>query len=88
MQRFLDGEVRVAARGVDMRDGMTNSAGHAGMGRWMVDHVEIRIIKSPAEERNRIVTSGTPAGSMDVPITFEDHAACLGDGRQIGKIVE
>ena len=91
-ERVVDGLLQrvggIALGAVDMRDGMTNSTGNSSMSRRVFPNVELRIIKRTTEKRHDIMTSGTPAGGLDVSIALHQMVSQLLDGEQIGLVVE
>ena len=86
--RLVDGVVRIAARAVDVRDGMARRAGDAGLRRGIMHVVEVRIVERAAEERHHVVAAGAPARGLYVAIALERHLPRLAHTEQIRLVVE
>ena len=70
MDGFIDGIVRVAARAVDMGDGVTSAAGDPGSGRRVMLSIEPRIVKGAAEEGHWIMAAGAKAGGLHIAVAL------------------
>lgn len=88
MQRLLDRVVRVAGGAVDVRDGVTNGAGDAGMSRRMVDLVEVLVVELAGEKGHGIMTAGAPARRPNFTVTLEGYFSSFIDAEFIRWIVE
>ena len=71
MQRLFHHVIAVAPRAVDMRDGVTGRAGDARLTRRVVHQVVVRIVELAAEERHRVVATGTPPRRLDVAVPLQ-----------------
>ena len=85
---FLDGEVGVPLRAVDVRDRVAARAGDARLRSRVVHIVELRIVEGSAEERHRIVTARAEPRAAHVAVPLERDLARLTHARQIGRVVE
>jgi len=68
VRRLLQGVPAVAEGAVDVGHGVADGAGDAGVGRLVVDVVEVRVVERPAQERDRVVAPGTPPRRLHVPV--------------------
>jgi len=86
--RLFDGVISIAPCAVDVGDRMTGHAGDSCLRSLVVDIVELRIIKSAAEERHDIVAAGAPSRRPNIAIAFERNLPRLSHAEQVGWIVE
>ena len=73
MHGFIDCVICIAARAVDVGNGMAGGAGYTSLGRRMVHIIEFRIVKSSTEERHNIVATRTPARCFYVAVSLKRH---------------
>src|ERR1041385_8462693 len=88
MDWFIDGVIRVAFGAVDMGDRVARGAGNAGLGGGMVYVINIRVVKSSAEEGHDVVAAGAPARGFDVAVAFERDATRFPHAEEVRFIVE
>ena len=88
MQRLLDRVIRVAGGAVDVRDGVTNGAGDAGMSRRMVDLVEVLVVELAGEKGHGIMTAGAPARRPDFTVAFQGNLASFINAELVRRVVE
>ena len=79
VQWFFDGIVRVSFGRVDVGDRMADRTCDTRLRGWMFDVIKMRIVECTAEERNGVVASSTPSGSLDVTVPFERNLAGFAD---------
>ena len=90
MDRFVDGVIAVAARGVDVGYGVTDGASDAGVGCRVVEIVEVRIVELARQERNLVVTAGTPPRPPGDSVRIVPHRdlAGLANAESVGRVVK
>ncbi len=80
--------VAVAARTVDVGDRVTHGAGDARLRRRVIDIVKLRIVKSSAEERHRVVAPSAPPRGLHIAIPLQRDLSRLTHRSQVEGIVE
>ena len=73
--RRLDRKIGVAARAVDLSDGMATGAGDAGAGQRIVQVAKIGVIECPAEQGNRVVAAGAETRNVGIAVPCHAHLA-------------
>jgi hypothetical protein len=85
---FINGVGSVTDRAVDVRDAVASRAGNASLTRWVLLHVEVRVVESSAEERHQIMATRAPSGGLHIAIPLQPHRARLFHAEKIGRIVK
>ena len=75
MPRLVDGEVRVSARAIYVRDGMAHAAGNPRVRGWVIDVVKLGIVKRTREKRHRVATTRAEARALHCTVTLECELA-------------
>ena len=88
MHGLFDHIVGVAFGAVDVRDGVADGAGDAGVSGGIVYQIVFWVVELAAEERHGIVAAGAPTAGFDVAVPFESNFARLFDTGKVRGIIE
>ena len=88
MHWLVDGVFGVAARAIDVGDGVAGGAGDAGLGGGVIADVEVRIIKCAAEKRHHVMAARAPARRLHVAVALQGHLPRLVHAEEIRLVVE
>ena len=88
VQWFLDGEVCIATRRVDIGDRMAHRACDARLGGWMFDIIKMRIVERTAKEWNGVMATRAPSRRFDISISLHRRFASLPHADQVSEVIE